>query len=551
VTPVALGGAVALAPRPVGIGAFVRLKLRILGNGMRGQNRRIVAFVAGAVIGFFLAAAGFLFFLTTGAIRSDLGFVLTAFGGGAVVLGWLLLPLLFFGVDETLDPARFALLPLTRRTLATGMLAAALVGIPGAATALALLGAVLAGGVRAGLGGALVALLGVALTVLLCVVLSRALTSAFAGLLRSRRVRDLAAIVIALIAASVGPVQLAITSLATHASLAPTLRVARVLGWTPLAAGLITPYDVAAGRPLLAIGRLAIVAASVLLLLWWWSRTLESAMLGASSAGPAGAKAMRGGAVQALLPRLIRVGRPGQYTAIVARELRYWSRDPRRRAGLISITIGGAVVPVALRLANGSRAGTGIPLPVTIALSSLMGATILANQFGFDGSAYGAHLLVGVPGRTELRARATALGIILVPVLVLILAAVALFSADAAALIPGLGAIGAAFGASMASASVISVLVAYPVPESRNAFASSSGSGSAKGILSLVGMLGAALLAAPILIAVVLLPGASADLMAPIGIGWGLAAVLLVTRVIGGVLSRRGPELLVAVTPRR
>ena len=38
-------------------------------------------------------------------------------GGGLLVLGWLLLPLVFFGVDETLDPARFALLPLPRRTL--------------------------------------------------------------------------------------------------------------------------------------------------------------------------------------------------------------------------------------------------------------------------------------------------------------------------------------------------------------------------------------------------------------------------------------------------
>ena len=40
-----------------------------------------------------------------------------ALGGGLLVLGWLLLPLVFFGVDETLDPARFALLPLPRRTL--------------------------------------------------------------------------------------------------------------------------------------------------------------------------------------------------------------------------------------------------------------------------------------------------------------------------------------------------------------------------------------------------------------------------------------------------
>ncbi len=34
--------------------------------------------------------------------------------GAAVVLSWTLVPLLFFGVDETIDPARFALLPVPR-----------------------------------------------------------------------------------------------------------------------------------------------------------------------------------------------------------------------------------------------------------------------------------------------------------------------------------------------------------------------------------------------------------------------------------------------------
>ena len=46
------------------------------------------------------------------------------------MLGWLFLPLVFFGVDESLDPARFALLPLRRRTLIAGLLTAALIGVP-------------------------------------------------------------------------------------------------------------------------------------------------------------------------------------------------------------------------------------------------------------------------------------------------------------------------------------------------------------------------------------------------------------------------------------
>ena len=121
-----------------------------------------------------------------------------------------------------------------------------------------------------------------------------------------------------------------------QASRGPMLLAARILGWTPFAAGFVAPYDIADGRPLLAVTRLALVAVTVLLLLWWWSHTLESAMLGGSSEGLAG-KAVRGGAVAALLPRAVRGAPPGVFTAVLARELRYWSRDPRRRSGLISI----------------------------------------------------------------------------------------------------------------------------------------------------------------------------------------------------------------------
>ncbi len=535
----------------VGAATFVRLKLRMMGNGLRGERRRIVAFVFSVLFGVWLAGAGVLFFLGSGLTRYDVGYVMAAYVGTAIVLGWVLLPLLFFGVDETLDPARFALLPLRRLTLARGMLAGALVGIPGAATALAMIGAAIAGGLRAGLGGALVGLVGAFLSLLLCVLASRAVTSAFAAMLRSRRVRDLAAVVLALVAASIGPTQLLIGSVATHATLAPALRLARVLGWTPLAAGFVAPYDVVDGRPALALVRLLIVAGTCAVLVWWWSLTMESAMIGSTASGPARARTSVGGPVATLLPRVLRLARPGRFTAIVGRELRYWSRDPRRRAGLISIMVGGAVVPIALRVVPGSHGKQGAPLPLAIAFSAVAGAAILANQFGFDGSAYAAHLLAAVPGRTELRARATAVALIMLPVVTVLTVVVALISRDAGAIPATLGTVGAMFGASMGTSSVISVLAAYPVPESRNAFASGGGSGSAKGLLSLAGMVGAIAASAPVLLGALYLHGPASWLLAPVGIAWGLAAVLLATYLVGDVLDRRGPELLIAVTPRR
>ena len=542
-------GAVAAgaAVRPVRITVFVGLKLRMMGHRLRGRARLVVGFVLGAVAGLALAATGFSLFLVSGAISRDAGFTMAALVGAALTVGWLLLPLLFFGIDDTLDPARFAMFPLRRRTLTVGLLAGSLVGIPGVATAMAMVGLAVAGGLRAGPGGAVVGTAGAVLALLVCVTTSGAVTSAFAGLLRTRRVRDLAAVLLALLAASVGPMNLLISSTVRHTSLGPALRLSRVIGWTPLSAAFVAPYDIESGRPLLALGRLAIPAGTVLVLLWWWSRTMESSMVGAS-AGPR-VRAVRGGAVATLMPWILGPLRPGRFTAIVAQELRYWSRDARRRAGLISITVGGAVVPVVLRLLPARYEGHGgAPLPLAVLFSSLTAAALLANQFGFDGSAYSAHLLAMVPGRTDLRARAVAISIVMLPVIVAIVVVVGVLSDDAAALGPALGVVAAAYGSSTGSASVLSVLAPFPVPDTNNVFASGGGTGAAKGLLTFVGMLASAVFASPVVLLALLLPATLSWIALPLGVAWGLGAVLVATYIVGDVLDRRGAELLTEVS---
>jgi ABC-2 type transport system permease protein len=542
-----VSGRVAPQPvRPVRVTVFVGLKLRMMGYRLRSGARRVVGFVLGVVAGLGLAVAGFSTFLLSSALRRDAGLTVGGLVGAALIVGWLLLPLLFFGIDDTLDPARFALFPLRRSTLTLGLLAGALVGIPGVATALALLGLVIVGGARGGPAGVAVGVLGAALVLLLCVTTSGAVTSALAGLLRTRRVRDLAAVLLAVLAASLGPLNLLLSSTLQHTTLAPALRLTRVLGWTPLSAAFAAPYDLADGRPLLAAARLAIVAGTVVLLLWWWSRTLESAMVGATAGPPV--RAARGGAVGALMPRILGPLRSGRFAAIVAQELRYWSRDARRRAGLISITVGGAVVPVVLRLVPAYNGGRGAaPLPVAVLFSSLTGAAMLANQFGFDGNAYAAHLLAMVPGRVDLRARAAAISIVMVPVISAIVVAVGLFSGDVAEVAPALGIVAAAYGSSIACASVLSVVAPFPVPNTNNVFASTGGTGAAKGLLTFVGMLGAAVLSSPVLIAGLLLPGALSWIVLPLGIAWGVGATMIATYAMGDVLDRRGPELLAEV----
>jgi ABC-2 type transport system permease protein len=99
----------------------------------------------------------------------------------------------------------------------------------------------------------------------------------------------------------------------------------------------------------------------------------------------------------------------------------------------------------------------------------------------------------------------------------------------------------------------VSVLVPYALPENSNPFAVNSGGGSAKGMISLVAMIGTLIIAMPIAIPVFLVGGSApwtwALLVAGVAYGWG--AALLGTYIAGDVLDRRGPEILAAVTPKR
>lgn len=537
-----------------------RLKLRVMRNSFRGQPWRIVAFVLGALFGLYLAGVGF-FMLAAPGLYGDARtmVIVSAFAGTVLVLGWLLIPLLFFGVDETLDPARFALLPLPRPALIAGLFSAALLGVP----ALALLGAtsglVLGAVAQAGWLAGLVQAVGVVAGLLLCVAASRAVTSAFATMLRSRRMRDLAAVVLALLAVSIGPLQLAVVSTVQQANLHRLAGPARVLGWTPLAAPYTVGADVAGGDAWAVPVKLAITGAAIAGLVWWWASSLERAMVGttASASVPAG-RGAQGGPVEQLFPRALGWLPRTAHGAIVAREARSWWRDTRRRISLIMVVAVGVLVPIMLDVTQSAATGGGgrsMPVPTVLAmlLVGVYAGVALANQFGFDGSAYATHLVVGVAGRTELAARVVAFSAYLVPLLAAVTVTVAAAGGEAGWLPTMLGCVFAAYGTGVAANLVVSVLGAYPVPESSNPFTMNTGRGTARGLLALVALVATVVITTPFLVLSLLGRGSVlwSWLVVPAGIGYGLAAVVLGLYLVGDMLDRRGPELLLAVTPRR
>lgn len=553
------GAAVATGHRPVPIRYFARLKVRMLGNGLGGNPGRAMSFLVGVLVAVVLAMVGFLLFLASSAGEPPTRLLVASFGGAALVIGAALLPLVWFGIDDTLDPARFALLPLSRVRLVLGLGTAALVSVPAAATLAATLGLLAPAAAHGGLAALAVQAVGLVGGLLLCVALSRAVTSAFASMLRSRRMRDLAGILLAVVAALFAPLQFAVIAAVQQADWQHLVRVAEVVGWTPLAAPYTVGVEMAAGRPAAALGKLLVTGAAVAGLLWWWSRTLESAMTGTESGAPARAgRARRAGPVSQLMPRLLPGLPASPFGVMAAREVRYWWRDAKRRANLITIAVVGVLAPVVV--ANGGRffltddfqatAVSPLAHQLTMLFVASFAATLLANQFGFDGSAFAAHLTTAVRGATELRARTVGHAVLLVPLLLALGVVLALLRGDVTAAPAAWGVMLAGYGAGVGINSILSVLAPYALPEGSNPFATATGSGVSKSMLALLTIVASAVLALPVLLAARLVGPAWPWMAVPVGAGYGLALAALGCYIAGDVLDRRRPEVLAHVSPR-
>ena len=430
---------------------FLRLKLTLLRNGLRSNWQRKLGIGLSAFAWFWLVVA-------------SLGVLLASRSQGLVVplvfdsffLGWLFLPLLGMGTDETLDPSRLALLPLEGPALMRGLLTASLVGLGPVATLVALSGAAIRA--RPGLAESLVIGAAVAVELLLCVVGSRAMTTLFSGVLRSRRGRDLLVFVVAvagIVPALAGQIVPRLLVSPNHKTI--TLGPAgRALSWLPpgwLAQAIL---QARAGRLPVAIAELSAGVAAVAAGLWLWSWALQRAL---TTSEPASAKQGRKGPglfspPLSFLPRT-RTG------AMAAKEMRYMWRDPRRRASLLSVVILLAF-PAAGILMGRTRSRELVLLAGAGALALCLQAV---NQFGLDGAAFWMNVAAGGDPAADLLGKNLAiavLGAVLVAVEALGLAVLSGgWAYLPAAVFLGAAAIGVALGV----ANQASVLAPYPVTD--------------------------------------------------------------------------------------
>src|SRR5690606_1723416 len=84
---------------------FARLKLRLIRNGLRSPQYALM-FILGASAAGVLALGGFVALATLRNQSIGPDVTLTVFA--AVTVMWIVVPLIGFGTDETLDPQRLA-----------------------------------------------------------------------------------------------------------------------------------------------------------------------------------------------------------------------------------------------------------------------------------------------------------------------------------------------------------------------------------------------------------------------------------------------------------
>lgn len=167
---------------------IVGLKWQLLRNSLRRNTAQLIGLIIGGLYGLgALALAVMGLIALRFAVPSDVARIAVIVGGSALTLGWAIVPMLAFGVDQTLDPARFATFAVPRRQLVIGLLLSSLVGVPAALTAILGLATVITWS-RSVLA-VLVALVAGVVAVLTCVALSRVTSTAFSAVSGNRRAK--------------------------------------------------------------------------------------------------------------------------------------------------------------------------------------------------------------------------------------------------------------------------------------------------------------------------------------------------------------------------
>lgn len=442
------------------VAVLLRLRFRTLANTLQRNTFQLVAVTIGGMLAASLALAGLAAMLVASVLPPPVTQAVVIVAGSTLLLGWIVVPLLFDGVDRTLDPPKLARFPLRTSTLMAATLLVGATWIPGIATIVVSIGIALAwradppaaiAAVPAGLVGAATCIAGAQLT-----------TSVVGALLRGRGAARAAVAVLGILVFAV-PLGLALRGAERTRSLPGIHAALDVLGWSPFGAAWSIPGRIALGDTAGAAlaGLIAIATLAGILALWRLALHTRTRVRGSRPAR---------GAAAGRLGILGRV--PSTATgAVLARSLTYWFRDARQARQLILVPVLPALMLIWWRLFGLEAIGVAIG-PVVAALLPLSAFATLS----YDGTAFASELMAGVRGLHDRLGRALALLVIAVPATVVVQVVVA----AVVGLMPHLPALlGLSLGILLVAVGVVSVssaqLVVPVARPGRNPFSAQAG----------------------------------------------------------------------------
>jgi ABC-2 type transport system permease protein len=515
---------------------LVQLKLRLLVNALRSSDSAKISFIISSAFAVLLAIFAFL---VLAAFRGKSTSVeLTSVIFTVFAFGWLIAPVMVFGVDSTLDPAALALYPLRTRPLAVGLLAASFTGLWPLANIIGLLGVTV--GLASGAFGVIVAVVAVVLQVLFCIALSRFMTTSLASLLRSRRGRDLAAFgIIPLFA-----LYELFTQVVPKAVSEGKITAASFTGfdswmrWLPPGLAAHAIQDASDGRPGMAFARLGALAAVIAVLVWLWVRSLGRALVTADTTTHS--SRVRG----TRLP-LAGLGLRGTVAA------RFWLYQRREPLSLVYW----ALVAVLTAAPSASSVFGHQRHPAVILVSAVFGTAFVgifhANSAGLTGPAFVLEATALGRGR-DLRAYFSGQNLVLCVIGTPLVAAVC-FALAAVAGDPGMGieaapVVLAGIGAALGLGDLFTAALPYPMVRRAGTPLLLPAPGYAGyrlgGLLTLAGT---AVLAAPVIAGAVLAANGPDAIrvgaMLPCAAAYGFALAVIGVRLAAKLAQRKLPEM--------
>ncbi|WP_062136425.1 hypothetical protein [Demequina aestuarii] len=397
--------------------AVVLLRLRLAiqrsGRGSWSSTRGVI------IIGMWLLAVGAG--VATGAL---VAFLLWLDGDGAaalavltvIFLGWLLMPLITPALqDQTVDPARLEMYPLTAREKVSGLLLGGLVAPTATGTLLAALGAVFAPGI--GWGARALALVGAVVFTVMCVAWSRALQAMLSRATASRRGRDVALMASGLLGVGfyVG-IQILTRNPEALVNGVSDSVVAVLLAWTPPGASLQMALDLDAGDAVVALGRAAYALAWVIAAIALWVWVLARKERGGLQSPARRRRSPRAGTRLALTGGLLRLSPKSPGGAAAAQYARYlFFRKPRAaQQTLTSLGIGGFLAHSLGVDASFALAGA--------MLGGLVAVSLSTGLLNYDGAGAEFSVISGAPMRAVLVGKAVVVATIALAALVVFVA---------------------------------------------------------------------------------------------------------------------------------